>query len=75
MVINLYIHLRNEPQVDRSISNTLVMKLRIRLQKLCTNEILFAVFYIITCATKLHVEHLSVPCKENYTCDVIIMYI
>ena len=53
------------------IMDNLYMHFQIEPQVVCTSEIVPVVFFNITCATKLHVKHLSVTCVENYTCDVI----
>ena len=39
--------------------------------KVCACEILLVVFFYLTCATKLHLKHVSITCIENYICDVI----
>ena len=39
----------------------------------CTGKILPVIFVCITCATALHVQHLSVTSKDIYTGDILIM--
>ena len=42
-----------------------------KIKNVSVGEILLVIFFCITCATALHVKHLSIRCMDNYTGDLI----